>query len=255
MIDAARGANPLRDVAPPVVGLQEKPAGVAGQRWQPAVPHVGDEHRDVAAASRQRNHAAAIARQLDIPDSIFRRPLARLVTARNHAGRAAFERAVLQIDVCADSEHRIRNPIVPGNARRPRDVRPGIDVPRAAAVGIALARRIAPARVRNHVAVFAEQRLDRLEDRCIGNRRLTQRAAIEHLVAKIVVLFDGTLRVPPVRRQRRIQRNDLGGQRCDLSGADHTAQHGEAFLLQLPARVRRGAFARQQIASTSRQHD
>ncbi len=85
------------------------------------------------------------------------------------------------------------NAVVPCNPGRARDVRTGIDVPRAAAVGIAFARRIAPAGIGDHMAVLAEQRLDRIENRAIADDRLAQRAAIEHLVAEVVVFFDRSL--------------------------------------------------------------
>ena len=89
------------------------------------------------------------------------------MTAGHDRGRAVGKRAVLQEDVRADREHRVRDAVVPRNVFGPGNVRARVAVPEAAGeLG-----RVAPRGVRDHVAVVAEQRLDHLEDPRVADRR------------------------------------------------------------------------------------
>ena len=69
-------------------------------------------------------------------------------------------------------------------------MRTGVAVPRPAAE----VSGIAPRRVRDHVAVVAEQWLDDLEDAIVPDCRLGASPAVEHLVTKLVLVFAAALR-------------------------------------------------------------
>ena len=113
-----------------------------------------------------------------------------------------------------------------------RNVRPGVGVPEAAGeLG-----RVPPRGVGDHVAVVAEQRLDRLEDPRMPDRALARRAAVEHLVAELVLVV-----ADPLGRDRVEHAVDLGAQLGHLGGGEHAAQHGAAVALELDAGLGRVA--------------
>ena len=75
----------------------------------------------------------------------------------------------------ANGEDRVRDAIVPGNARIPGNVRSGIGVPETAAMLILFPRRVAPAGIGDHMAIFAEQGFDDGENVRMGDGLLGQR--------------------------------------------------------------------------------
>ncbi len=83
-----------------------------------------------------------------------------LVAAWNHPGWPTLNRTVLQIDVGADGEHRVRDTVIPSNLGVMGYVGSRVNVPVAAALAVGFARRVTPAGVGDDVTVFAEQRLD-----------------------------------------------------------------------------------------------
>ena len=150
-------ADALRDVAPGVVHLQEVAAAAA--RAAPAARGATRRRRSSAtspAVDLEHHGRPAVVGEILVVHLVERREPARAMAAGHDRGRAVGARAVLQIDVRGDREHRIRDAVVPRHALGPGHVRPGVAVPRAA---LELGR-VAPRRVRDHVAVLAEQRLD-----------------------------------------------------------------------------------------------
>ncbi len=175
-------ADALGDVAPAVVRLQEGTAPATGAGGHAAVPHVGDEQRDVAGFDLEHHRRAAVVREVFGVHPLEGREATRPVAPRHDRGGSVGQGAVLQVDVGGDREDRVRDAIVPGNTFRTRDVRARVAVPGAAReIG-----RVAPSRVRDDVAVVAEKWLDDGQDRGVRHRGLAGGAAVEHLVAELV---------------------------------------------------------------------
>jgi hypothetical protein len=65
--------------------------------------------------------------------------------------------------VYGDDDHRIGNGVLPRHIGRERDRGPELTVPTTTMSYVAFSR-VSRCRVRNHIAVFAEQRLDDIND-------------------------------------------------------------------------------------------
>ena len=96
-----------------------------------------------------------------------------------------------------------------------------IDVPEAAAVLIAFPGRVAPAGVRDYVAVLAEKRLDGGKNVRMGDGLLRQRRSIEHLIAEIFVLFRRTVGRALIPGIVPIDGVELIDHRCQRVGVEH----------------------------------
>src|SRR5665213_4033398 len=134
----------LGDVAPTVVRLQEEAAMVAIAGGHAAMPEVGDEQGRVAGPGEQRDDTPALEVEIVIQQALRRRRTARELAARNDAGGAVLEPAILEKQVDADGEHRMGDVSGPTHAVGQGDVRAGVDVPRLAAVRAWMSGRIAP---------------------------------------------------------------------------------------------------------------
>ena len=77
---------------------------------------------------------------------------------------AALEGAIFQKDVNANGEHWIGDVVWPSEAGRARNVRPSVYVPAATAVPMFCSGLVAPTGIGNDVAVFAQERLDDVEN-------------------------------------------------------------------------------------------
>ncbi len=155
-------ADPLGDVAPGVVHLEEQPAPAAVASALPVVPDVRHEQQHVARLGLEHRGRAAVVGEVIAAalDDVERRQPPRAMAPRHDGRRPIGKPAVTQHEVRRDREHRIRDAVVPRHTVGAGDVRARVAVPRPAVeVG-----RVAPRGVRDHVAVVAEQRLDHRED-------------------------------------------------------------------------------------------
>src|SRR5688500_11766314 len=96
------------------------------------MPCVGGEQRDVTRGALEQLGRPAVVLELRVVHAVERREAAGAVAAGYDGGRPVGDGAVAQQDVRADGEDRIRDPVVPLDAGRPRDVRTGVAVPRTA---------------------------------------------------------------------------------------------------------------------------
>ena len=71
MIHRLRGFDPLGDIAPGIMHLQEKPSRVPFLRGEPPVPDVGDKQSHVTCFGNQGLHFDAIPTQLIVIVSIL----------------------------------------------------------------------------------------------------------------------------------------------------------------------------------------
>src|SRR4051794_2774046 len=99
LVRDAGWAQPLCEVAPAVVALQEEPAWITGQRGQPAMPDVRHEQRDVACLGDEWHRPLAVPFEVVVLHPIERRMLARRVAASQDARRSRFHRTVPEIQV------------------------------------------------------------------------------------------------------------------------------------------------------------
>ena len=183
--------------------------------WQTAVPRIRDEEPHIAGFGLQHRRWATVVRQVQVPHRAEGREPSRTMTPRNDRGRPVGPVAVLEIDVRRDGEHRIRNAVVPVDSFGARHMGTGIAMPRSTReLG-----RISPCRVRDHVTVVAQQRLDDRKDRGIRHGGLAGGAAIEHLVPELVLVV-----AYPLRRGRVEHCVDLAAQLCDRAGIEHSAE-------------------------------
>lgn len=66
-------SDALCDVATPVVALDEHPSRIAACRWQPRVPDIGNEERNIARFGYQWYGTEATPLQIDVGQPIERR--------------------------------------------------------------------------------------------------------------------------------------------------------------------------------------
>ena len=210
------------------------------------MPRVGDEQRHVAGRAFEDHGWATVVGQVDVVHAIERRQPARTVTSGNNRRRSVGERAVLQEDVRADREHRIRDAVVPGHIFGPRDVRSGVGVPEATGE----LRRVAPRGVGDHVAVVAEERLDHLEDARMRDHALARGAAVQHLVAELVLVV-----ADPFRADRVEHVVDLRAQLRDVGCGEDAPQDGAAVALELGRRLGRIAAEHGEVLAQAPDHD
>src|SRR5260221_14207638 len=116
-----------------------------------------------------------------------------------------------------------------------------------------MSRRIAPGRVGDDVAVFAEQRLDDGEQLRIGDRTLRRGTAVQHRVTKHGRVLRATL---PAFVGRVTVENcaDLIVKRCDLVFAKQVADDGVALALELDSFGTGRLDARFEIDATASDH-
>jgi len=150
------------------------------------------------------------------------------VAAGDDAGGPGCQIAVAQVDVRADRKHRVGNSVIPGNGRIAWNMRTCVDMPEAAAMAGLLPWRITPAGIGYHMAVFAQQRFDNVQDRAGTDGLLGQCAAIEHLVAEVLVFnrIADTLRAT-VRRKRIVHGVQFLTQCRKLGGTEYAFQSGK----------------------------
>ena len=156
-------------------------------------------------------------------------------------------RAVLQVDVRADREHGIRDAVVPRDAFAAWDVRAGVAVPGAAReIG-----RVAPRGVGDDVTVLTEQRLDDLEDPRVPHALLTRRAAVEQLVAELLLVLADAFGGHGGEDRRR-----SSSRRSATSAGSKTAgKHRPAVALELRGAGRGVTLVHTEVLEEAPDHD
>jgi hypothetical protein len=99
------------------------------------------------------------------------------------------------------------------------------------------------------VAILAEQRLDRGQQRRMPDGLLAGGRAVQHLVAELVAV-----RAAALGRQRREGLLDLAREPRDQLRLEHARQHRVAVAFELRARGRRGARAQREVAAEALDH-
>ena len=88
MIHIDGGANPLRQIASPIMGLEKKPPLIAWARRQATMPNVGNKQGDITRFGEHGFDLSAVIVKIDILKSVYRWEPARFVAAWDDTRRS-----------------------------------------------------------------------------------------------------------------------------------------------------------------------